>query len=78
MRSPFSGLARHGPLPPTIDLLDDVAVVVELARRGSEGDRPDAADAQVAARVDDPSGGVLAVELALAGGLGERIEDALG
>jgi hypothetical protein len=61
-----------------IDLLEDVAMVVELARRRAEGDRPDAADAQVAARLDDPARRVLAVQRALARGAGEGVEDLLG
>jgi hypothetical protein len=74
-----AGLGRGEAQPArAIDLLDHVAVVVELGRRRAERDRPDAADAQVAARIDDPARRVLAVELALALGAGEHIEDLLG
>ena len=61
-----------------VDRLEHVAVVVELVARGAERDRPHAADAQVAARIDDPPGRVGPIELALARGAGERVEDALG
>ena len=62
----------------TLDCLEDVPVVVELARRRAEGDLPGAADAQVAARVDDPARLVGAVELALARRAREQLEHARG
>src|SRR3954452_598781 len=61
-----------------IDLFEDVAMVVELGSSGAEGDRPDAADAQLAARLADPSRRVLAVELPLTLGAREGVEDLVG
>jgi hypothetical protein len=55
-----------------LDRLEHVQVPVELARRWAERDLPGAADAQLAARVDDPARRVVAVELALAAGLVNR------
>jgi hypothetical protein len=73
------GLGRGDQDPArALDRLEHVAVVVETVRPRAEPDRPDAADAQVAARVDDPAGSVGPVELALARGVGERVEDPLG
>src|SRR3954469_15650709 len=72
------GLGGREPDPARpLDPLEHNAAVVELVARGAERDRPFAADAQVAARVDDPAGSVGAVELALARGVGERVEDPL-
>ena len=53
--------SRSWPQDPAraLDRLEHVPVAVELAGRRAEGDRPDAADAQVAARVDDPARRVL-------------------
>ena len=51
---PGLGRREQDPARP-LDRLEHVPVVVELVGRRAERDRPDAADAQVAARVDDPA-----------------------
>ena len=74
---PRLGRGEPDPVRP-VDRLEHVTVVVEPVARRAERDRPHAADAQLAARVHDPPGRVLAVELALALGVGEGVEDPLG
>src|SRR5436190_7045075 len=61
-----------------LDRLEYVPVAVELAGRRAERDLPGAADAQLAARVDDPAPRVVAIELALARRAREQVEYALG
>jgi len=61
-----------------LDRLEQVPVPVELPRRRAEGDLPGAADARLAARVDDPARLVPAVELALARRARKQVEHARG
>src|SRR6266508_427588 len=61
-----------------LDHFEHVPVLVELKGGGTEVHGPDATDAQVALRPNDPAGIVLAVERLLALGIGERVEDLLG